>query len=261
MGKIKAQIKNVYHYRFLLTQLVTKSIKLKYRRSYLGILWSLVEPLLTMMVLTFIFTTLLGKGDAYFPVYVLSGRLLFSFFSTGTKTAMRSIRANAAIIKKVYVPKYMYPLSACISSFIISLISLVDLAIVMLIMRMPVNLHIFAAIVPVLILFLLAYGVGMILTTVNVFFRDMEYIWDVISMLIMYTCAIFYKVDTFIGTTTYWVFRINPLYALIKCFRECVYGQPMDLRWLGYALVCSLACCLIGSWIFQRQQNKFIYYI
>ncbi len=261
MGKLKAQLKNGYRYRFLLSQLVTKSIKLKYRKSYLGVLWSLVEPLLTMAVLTFIFTTLLGRGDEYFPVYVLSGRLLFGFFSTGTKTAMRSIRANAAIIKKVYVPKYMYPLSACISAFIISLISLVDLALVMLVMRMPVNFYIFGAIVPVMILFLLTYGVGMILTTANVFFRDMEYIWDVLSMLIMYTCAIFYKVDTFIGTSTYWAFKLNPLYALIKSFRECIYGQPMDLRWLAYALVFSVACCLIGSWIFHRKQNRFIYYI
>lgn len=261
MKQMKSLFKTSYNYRFLLEQLITKSIKLKYRKSYLGVLWSLIEPLMTMVVLSFIFGTLLGKGDKYFPVYVLSGRLLYSFFSAGTKATMKSIRANAAMIKKVYVPKYMYPLSACCSSYIIFLISLVDLFLVIFVMGMEVTPRMLLSVVPILILFLLTYGVGMILTSINVFFRDVEYIWDVGMMLIMYTCAIFYKVDSFVGSRKYIVFRLNPLYALIKCFRDCIYGIPMEVSWLLYALGFSIATCLLGLWLFKKQQDKFILHL
>ncbi|MDE5965282.1 MAG: ABC transporter permease, partial [Lachnospiraceae bacterium] len=103
------QLKNFKRYSFLLQELVKKGIKLKYRRSYLGILWSLLEPLLTMTVLTLVFGKLLGRGNRDFPVYVLSGRLLYSFFSSSTSACVKSVRVNAAMIKKIYVPKYVYP--------------------------------------------------------------------------------------------------------------------------------------------------------
>jgi len=261
MKQVKISIKNGYKYRYLLEQLIAKNIKLKYRKSYLGVVWSLLEPLMNMIVLSFIFGTLLGRGDKYFPVYVLSGRLLYSFFSTGTKTMMRSIRVHAGIIKKVYVPKYMYPLASCTSSYIIFLISLVDLFLVVFFLKMEITWYLLLSVVPIVILYLLTYGVGMILATMATFFRDMEYIWDVAMTLIMYTCAIFYKVDSFVGTNKYLVFRINPLYGLIKCFRDCIYGRPMELDWLLYALGVSVAVCVVGMVLFKKKQDDFIHHI
>lgn len=258
---MKVYIDKFIGYRFLLKELVVKGIKLKYRRSYLGILWSLVEPLLTMVVLTVVFGTLLGRGDRLFPIYVLSGRLLYTFFSTSTKTSMRSIRSNSAMIKKVYLPKYLYPMSTCIYTYIIFLISLVDLFIVMLFLQMPVTIYLLAALVPIIILFFLSLGVSLLVSTIAVFFRDLEYLWDVILMLVMYTCAIFYKIEPFVNTPTYWVFRINPLYALIECFRNCLYGSPMDSFSLVYAAVFSLVVCVLGGFIFYKQQDKFILHI
>lgn len=125
---MKEYIDNFWHYRYLLKELVTKGIKLKYRRSYLGLVWTLLEPLLTTMVLTVVFGKILGKGDATYPVYILCGRLVFSCFSSTSKIAMRSIRANQAMIKKIYVPKYLYPLSAIIYNYILFLLSLIVLA-------------------------------------------------------------------------------------------------------------------------------------
>jgi ABC-2 type transport system permease protein len=261
MSKIKAALKNFHNYRFLLTQLITRNIKLKYRRSYLGVLWSLVEPILTMLVLSVVFGSLLGRGDKYFPVYVLSGRLLYSFFSTGTKQAMKSLRANSSMIKKVYVPKYLYPLSTCLSSYIISLISLLDLFIVILFMGMKITPYMLLAPVPIIILFLLTYGASMILSSINVYFRDVEYMWDVFTMLILYTCAIFYKVESFAGSLQQQVFQINPLYCLIKCFRDCIYGNPMDMGLLLYALVFALGSCLVGTWIFRKKQDEFVLHL
>lgn len=116
---MKKYIEGFMRYRYLLNELVVKGIKLKYRRSYLGLVWTLLEPLLTTMVLAFVFGTLLGKNIPYFPVYILCGRLMYSCFSSTSKVAMRSIRANQAMIKKVYVPKYLYPLSTIIYNYIL----------------------------------------------------------------------------------------------------------------------------------------------
>lgn len=116
---MKKYIESFVNYRFLLWELVKKGIKLKYRRSYLGIIWSLLEPLLTMIVLTIVFGTILGTRTKEFSVYILCGRLLYNFYSTSTKSALTSIRRNAAMIKKVYVPKYLYTLSSILYNYII----------------------------------------------------------------------------------------------------------------------------------------------
>ena len=111
-------IKNFKKYKYLLYEMTKKNIKLKYRRSYLGILWTLLEPILTTFVLSVVFISWRGKKDHTFPVYILTGRLLYSYFSLATKQAMKSIRSNSGMIKKVYVPKYIYPLSDILSNYI-----------------------------------------------------------------------------------------------------------------------------------------------
>ena len=132
---MKKYVDNFMKYRFLLSELVKKGIKLKYRRSYLGMIWSMLEPLLTMIVLTIVFGTLYGNTDRTFPVYILTGRLLYSFFSQSTKAALKSIRQNSAMIKKVYVPKYLFILARTFSSTINLLASFTALIVVMLAMR------------------------------------------------------------------------------------------------------------------------------
>ena len=174
---MKKYLDNLRQYQFLLSELVKKGIKLKYRRSYLGILWSMLEPLLSMVVLTIVFGTLYGNTDKTFPVYILSGRLLYSFYSSATKAALKSIRSNAAMIKKVYVPKYLYPLSTVIYNYIIFLISLVVLAIVGVILGVKPTIYLLQAPVALIIILILSYGSGMFLATIGVFFRDIEYLW------------------------------------------------------------------------------------
>lgn len=258
---MKQYIKNFTKYRFLLAELVKKGIKLKYRRSYLGIIWTLLEPLMTMMVLVLVFGTFFGKDDPTFPVYVLTGRLLYSFFSTATKTAMRSVRQNAPMIKKVYVPKYMYPLSTVIYEYVIFLISLIVLFVVSIVLKVTPTIYLLQAVVPLVLIFVLVLGVGMILSTVAVFFRDMEYIWSVALMLIMYTCAIFYQTEKLINTGNGWVFKINPLYSIIAIFRNAVYGQPMELYHLCYATIFSFGTLIVGTILFIKKQDDFILYL
>ena len=250
-------------YRFLLRELVKKGIKLKYRRSDLGIIWTLLEPILTTAVLTLVFNTMYQNKDRAFPVYVLTGRLLYSFFAAGTRTAMKSIRANAGMIKKVYVPKYIYPLSGVIFNFIIFAISLIVLIGSMIIFKVYPTRWLITAVIPLGILFIFTIGVGMILSTVSVFFRDMEYLWEVALMLIMYTCAIFYDADSLLGSSTGWVLKINPLYGLIRCFRDAVYGSSMfrEPYWILMPLASAVFTFVFGFLIFKKKQDNFILHI
>ena len=206
---MKKYVDNFMQYRFLLSELVKKGIKLKYRRSYLGMIWSMLEPLLTMIVLTIVFGTLYGNTDRTFPVYILTGRLLYSFFSQSTKAALKSIRQNSAMI----------------------------------------------------LILIMSYGCGMILATIGVFFRDMEYLWSVALMLVMYTCAIFYYPEKLLKSGWAWILKYNPLYCVIDIFRCSVFGKAMNIHYFAYALIFSVVAMVIGLFCFKKKQDDFILYI
>lgn len=262
MGKLKQTIKNFAKYKHLLYELVKKNIKLKYRRSYLGILWTLIEPLLTMIVLTVVFGAFFNKGTKQFPVYVLTGRLLFSFFSSATKGGLKSVSGNASMIKKVYVPKYIYVVSSVISNFITFLISLLVLLGVSIVLQVQPTIYLLQAVIPLIILFVMTLGASLILATLSVFFRDVEYIWGVVTMLIMYASAIFYPVDRIINNGNGWVFNLNPVYMCIANFRNSVlYGIPMNMQYFAVSSVISIVLLVIGCILFYKKQDKFILYV
>ncbi len=256
-------IANFKKYKYLLSQLVIKEIKLKYRRSYLGIVWTLVEPLLTMMVLTMVFSAFLGRNGIAdglpFPVYILAGRLLYSFFSGSTKGAMKSVRSSVGMIKKVYVPKYMYPLSSILANFLTFLISLVVLVGVAVVLRVTPTPWMLAGIVPLVILLGMCIGVGLILATLAVFFRDLEYLWGVALMLIMYTCAIFYEPTRLKKYA--WLLDINPVYAVIRNFRNCINGAGFHAPSMIYAACFAVITMVIGIVLFYKKQDEFILHL
>lgn len=258
---MKKYIDNLLQYRFLLSELVKKGIKLKYRRSYLGIVWSLLEPLLTMIVLTIVFGTLFGNHTREFPVYILTGRLLYSFFSAATKSSLSSIRKNSGMIKKVYVPKYLYTLSCVLYNYVIFLISLVVLAVVSIFLGVYPTVYTLQIFAPLVLLLILSYGCGMILATIGVFFRDVEYIWSVALMLVMYTCAIFYYPEKLLKSGWDWILKFNPLYCIIDNFRSAVFGEMMDMDNFIYAIVISFGVMIIGILCFRKNQDRFILHI
>ena len=266
---MKKYIEGFMRYRYLLKELVVKGIKLKYRRSYLGLVWTLLEPLLTTIVLAFVFGELLGNDKPYFPVYILTGRLLYSCFSSTSKVAMRSIRANQAMIKKVYVPKYLYPLSTIIYNYVLFLLSLIILAALAIFYKVPMTWHVIEVFIPLIILFVLCVAAGLILSTVCVFFRDLEYLWEVIVMLIMYCSAIFYYVDR-MGAAKH-VIKFNPLYCIISNVR-CVVMEGgsiftsysfglSNLNMMIYSLIFSIVALIVGIVMFKKNQDKFILHI
>lgn len=258
---MKSKIEEFGRYSNLFVELVRKGIKLKYRRSYLGVFWSMLEPLLTMVVLTVVFGTLLGYDEKEFPVYILAGRLMYSLFSQSTTNALKSIRQNEGMIKKVYVPKYLYPLSGIAFNYVLFLISLVVLFVVSLVLGVVPTARIFLAIVPLIILFALSVGVGLILATLGVFFRDLEYLWNIGLMMIMYTSAIFYYPENILNSSVSWILEYNPLFCIISNFRSCVFGESMDGGMLLYSCVFSLIALVVGTIIFDRNQDKFILYV
>ncbi len=271
-------IKGLGKYKNLIKELVRKNIKLQYRGSVLGLFWTCLQPLLTMIVLAFVFSMIFGKNSVKnYPVYLLTGRLLYDFYSGSTKKAMRSIRANASIIKKVYVPKYAYPLSNVISTFITFAISLIDLVLVILFFNIFVPekaIHItwwvFLAIVPIIILAILSTGVGFILATLEVFFRDIEYLYDVFCLLLFYMTPIVYTINSLKLGSLSLILRANPLYGIISFFRACVTGDPVTMAsmftsnmWISvlYSFVFSVLTLIIGILVFKKNQDKFILHI
>lgn len=269
---------NFMKYRYLLKELVVKNIKLQYRNSVLGILWSFLQPLLTMVVLSVIFSNLFGKDSSKvvnYPVYLLAGRLLYEFYTHSTKRAMKSVRKNASIIKKVYVPKYIYPLSTVLSTFVTSVISLSVLAGVILFFNVinynPIDLsfNMVFAVLPIAVLLVLSLGVGLILCTLNVFFKDIENLYDVFTLLLFYLTPIVYTIDRLGFSEGSWqaqLLKINPLYGIIEAFRAAViHGSEFmayfDSTAFIYSAVFSFGCLVIGLLMFGKSQDKFILHI
>lgn len=254
-------IKEFRRYSNLFFELVRKGIKLKYRRSYLGVIWSMIEPLLTMIVLTIVFGTLFGYSNREFPIYILAGRLIYSLFSQATTNALKSIRQNEGMIKKVYVPKYLYPLSGVAFNYILFLISLVVLLGVSIALRVYPDIRMLLGVLPLGILFILSLGVGLFLATLAVFFRDIEYLWNVVLMIIMYTCAIFYYPDVILESDMSFILKYNPLFCIISNFRQCIFGDKMDVWMLGYSFAFSVLSLIVGTLVFRRNKDKFVLYI
>ncbi len=264
--------KNFIKYRYLLQEIVRKNVKLQYRNSVLGMFWTFLQPLLTTIVLALVFGGIFGKNDptvGCYMVYLLCGRLLYEFFTQSTKRAMRSIRLSASVIKKVYVPKYIYPLSNVLANFVTFAMSLLVLVVMVIYFKcftdevINITPYVFLAIVPILILLMLSLGVGMILATLNVFFKDIEYIYEVFCMLLFYLTPIFYTVKSLgaIKIVQYGLMA-NPLYSIVSMFRDCVlYGVMWNWNHFAYSLGVSLVTLIIGFWVFYRKQDKFILHI
>lgn len=258
---MKTQIMTFYNYKDLLWEFVRRDIKLKYRNSVLGILWSMLNPLLIMIVLTFIFSNLFKNSIPNFPVYCLSGRLVYDFFSQATNQSMNSITGKSSLIKKIYVPKYLYPLSRIISTFIIFLISLIPLIVIMIVTKIKVSVMLSLIFYPLICLFFVSLGIGLFLATINVFFRDMQHLYSVVLLLIMYASAIFYS-PNIINAKYLWLLNFNPIYPIINVFRDCVlYGTvTSNSSWILSGIYALLAT-IIGLIIFYKNQDKFILYI
>ncbi|MCL2115090.1 MAG: ABC transporter permease [Methanobrevibacter sp.] len=254
-------IANFTKYRFLLVELVKRDVFVKYRGSTLGILWSFLNPLLQTIVMVFVFGFLFGRNTPNFPIYVLTGRLGFSFFSAATKGAMNSIRKGSSIMKKIYIPKYVYPLSTILSETVTLLLSMIILALAMFFTNCPFSIYNLSAVLPLFFLFIFTIGCGLILASVNVYFKDMTYLYGVFTQLLMYGCAIFYPI-TIIPEKYTIIFYANPVFCAISGFRDAILlGTFPNLNVLLYLVIISILTFVTGIIVFYKTQDKFILHI
>ncbi len=246
------------NYSFLLTELVKRDISGKYKDSTLGLFWSFLNPLLSMIVLTIVFSTFFGGSIANFPVYLLSGKLVFDLFANATQGAMDSIKGNSEIIKKIYVPKYMFAVGIVCSEFINFLISLIVLVAVMIATGAPFYASLLYAPIPLFFLLVLTMGVGLILATATTFFTDIKYLYGVLIMLLSFMTPLFYPIEI-IPEQFLFFFKINPLYSAVSCFRDIVlYGTFPQTKFLLFLIITSIVSLIIGIFLFYKYQDEFV---
>ena len=251
-------IRTFRQYSFLLSLLVKTEMKRKYKGSFLGVLWSLLNPLLHMIILTLVFSTVFRTSIEQFPVYLLSGHLLFGFFSSSTMSSMSSLVSSAHLFSKVYIPKYILTLSKLLSEFIFFVISLMVFAGILLIFNFHLTVHAFLSPIYIVLLFIFCVGISFFLATATVFFRDVEYLYGVIVTIFMYSSALFYPPDI-IPQKYQFLLSANPVYPFIKGFRDALYyGVPLDEINLLKCVIISLTSFVLGVYVFERNQDKFI---
>ncbi|MEG2595765.1 MAG: ABC transporter permease [Ruthenibacterium sp.] len=265
--KIKAYCQDFWRYRYLLYNLVGKDFKLKYRRSVLGVVWSVLNPLLMSMVMYIVFTTVFnmgakGSGIDNFAVFLIIGQLLFNFFNEATNSAMCSMMSAAPLIKKVYIPKYIFPLQKVCFSLINCLFSFIALIIVMVVTGAKLHMTVLLAWFPILTLFVFSLGVGLILAAMAVFFRDIIHLWGIFTTALMYFSAIFYNPDTIGNVFVRTFINFNPLYWYITAFRAVVLnGELLTWNMIWICSSCALVVLVLGLFVFRKQQDKFVLHI
>lgn len=254
-------VKNFMKYRNLLNELVSRDIKVKYKKSILGILWTLLNPLLNMIILSIVFSNIFKNDIENFPVYLITGQVMFNFFSEATTISMDSIIGNSSLIKKVYIPKYMFPLSKVMSSFINLLFSLIAVVIIMVMMKIRIEKSILFLPILFIYIFTFSLGVSLILSSLNVFFRDIRHLYGVLLTVWTYLTPIFYPIDI-IPIEFKWIVENNPLYIMITYFRYIVlYGQIPTFEMNVSCIISCTISLFIGIFTFYKSQDKFILHI
>ncbi|MDD3429317.1 MAG: ABC transporter permease [Oscillospiraceae bacterium] len=258
-------MKDFYRYRFLLTNLITRDIKVKYRRSALGILWSVLNPLLMMLVMSAVFTYMfndrMGSGIPNFPVYLLTGQLVFNSFNDATTMAMNSVMSAAPLMKKVYIPKYIFPLAKVSFGFVNTLFSMIALIFVMLITGQPFHFINLLGILPLVLLYLFNLGVGLFLSSAVVFFRDIMHFWTVFITALTYATPIFYPVEMLPAWMQSFE-AFNPMYWYVTMFRQVVlYAKLPTLNQMIACTLCAVFALVVGGFVFKKTQDSFILYI
>jgi ABC-2 type transport system permease protein len=253
---------------FILQQLVTKDFKLKYRRSVLGVLWSVLNPLLMMAVLTVVFSNMFRFDIAYYPFYLILGMTLFTLMNDATTTAMTSIIDSAGLLKKVRVAKAVFPVEKVLFSLVNYVFAFVAVLVVMLVLRVPLSPTMFAW--PLLVLYVVVFcvGLGLILSSLAVFFRDVIHLWSVVTMAWNYLTPIFWPEEYLtslqggLGTLLLTIEQFNPMYYYVSYLRQIMMYQTMPD--LGFNLICvafALVTLAVGVLVFRKTQSKFILYI
>jgi ABC-type polysaccharide/polyol phosphate export permease len=254
-------VRGTYQYRELIWALALKELKIRYKRSVLGFMWALLNPAFMMLVLTLVFSTIMRFAIPHYAIFLLSVLLPWTFFSQSLSYAVEAIVTNGDLIKKVAVPKLVFPMAALVSNLINLFLSLIPLALLVLGMRHPFYWTWLYLPVPLLALTIFTLGLTFFFAAANVYYRDVSHILQVVLSAWFYVTPIIYSLD-FIPEKHRWIFKLNPIIYVINGFRLSVYyGQLPKASSVAASFVCAFVSLLIGYAIFRKYQDDFVFYV
>lgn len=258
MTKILSKIKK---YQFLFSELVKRDFKSKYKRTVLGMLWSVLSPLLNLLVMDLVFSHFFRRNIDHYTIYLFAGNLVYSYFKESTGTGMSSLVDNSGIITKVYVPKYLFLLSKNVSALINFGLTLLVFFVFVGFNGLAFTWRFVLLLYPIVCLLMFNIGVGLILSALYVFFKDIKYLYDIFTLLLMYMSAIFYNVDGY-SLIVQRLFLCNPVYCYIKYFRLIVInGEIPSVQYHALCLFYAAAVVAAGAVIYKKNNYKFLYYM
>ena len=262
MSTLKFRIRTFIKYKDLLIELIKRDIKLKYRRSFLGYLWSVLNPLFIMIIMTVVFSAMFKRDIENYPIYLLTGRTLFEFMREGTQKGMKSVTKNSLLMKKTYIPKYIFTVSTVSSTFIDTVFSLVAFFLVMIATRSPFYIQLFYLPVVMIQLYIFTLGLSFFLAELHVFLRDIEYIYHAVTTAWMYLSALFYPVESLPHLLQVFVKTLNPMYYYIAQFRDiALYGRMPGMRIIVGGWIWAFGLMAFGLFMFQKNKDKFVLYL
>lgn len=254
-------IQKLKRYQFLFEELVKRDFKKKYKRTVLGMAWSILSPLLMLLVMKLVFTQFFGRNMEHYTTYLFCGNLVFSYFSESTGQGMQSLMGNAGIFTKVNVPKYLFLFSKNVQALINFGLTLIVFFLFCILDGITFTWKFLLLLYPICTLLLFNIGVGLILSALFVFFRDIQYLWSVFTQLLMYLSAIFYTIDQY-PYTVQCLFLLNPVYLHIRYFRKIVIDGEIPTIWFHLLMLAYVAVVLgIGCWMYKKYNTRFLYYV
>ena len=246
---------------FLLVELIRRDFVKKYKRTTFGILWSALSPLFLLLTMDVVFGTFFGRNMPHYTIYLFCGLLLFNYFAAATRSAMRVLYDNAPIYSKVPVPKHYFLISQSVAQFIDFLVSLLVFFIFVAIDGIEFHTRFFCLLYPIICLYFINFGIGLFLSTLYIFFRDVNYLWPVVTRIIMYASAIFYDVSILPGIMRR-LLNCNPLYMCVSYFRELIIHSTVPNISTHLILGAMAAFCMLGGWFTYRiARDKIALYV
>ncbi len=262
LTSIKLTFRNGIKYIPLLQNLIFRDLKKKYRKNILGYVWCVLNPLLVMVIMTIVFSRMFRNNIENYPVYLFTGRMTFSFVIGGAGTILRSIVSNGSLMRKTRVPYYVFPVSAFFSSVVDFLFTLIAFVIVLVFTRTPVSYHVLFYPVIILEMGTFTLGLGLILAIINLYVRDIDYIWAVTTVALTYLTPLFYPIEALGETTRSLIERFNPLYWFISQTRMVfLQHQMVPGEMILQGLIIDIVLLVIGCILYNKTKHTMILHV
>ena len=253
------ELRALVQYKDLVLQSISRAIKTRYKRSALGVLWTMLNPLLMMIVLTVVFSNIFRFSVENYPVYILSGIVLWNFFTSSTSGAMSEMLWSGQLLSRIYVPKSLFAVSSVGTGLVNLLLSLIPLALIAIVIGVKISPAVLVIPFSILIITIFALGIGLILSTISVFFADMLPIYEVLLMIWFYATPVIYPTEI-IPDNFRWLVMLNPMVYMVQIFRQPILQGtvPEPIVWL-ITVVSALTAVIIGSLVFTSKSNEYAY--